>query len=378
MSPPSCIPLSQPYSLICPPGTRPMQPHCYLQPASKQHFNLKSFHVSSLNSPSPRNTGVTNLYRRRGASLRQRQSLRSLTREEVSRGGGELVEQTRSARQSPTRAAPSLRLLLARRQRWGGEPAPSSSETVIVKSLPYYPGAREALMRPAREPLPSPQVHSFRLERAREEEAVLRQQSQQADQPRFSSLLLEPVPAVPSPSLASPLLHAAVPAVPAAPTLSTEQPLSSTSPPRTRSPSFTRSSPTPFRARQRLTPVSAVPRQPTSPSTTRLRSQLSPATTQGRKRVQPESSISSLPALPQPLPQTQSQAQTQRLPQTQSQARQRPQALSSLSTAIPETSRSSSRTEEPDVTTRRPVVDVTELLPARPDPAKRVSHPKLG
>jgi len=30
------------------------------------------------------------------------------------------------------------------------------------------------------------------------------------------------------------------------------------------------------------------------------------------------------------------------------------------------------------VTTRRPVVEVTELLPARPDPAKRVSHPQLG
>ena len=202
-------------------------------------------------------------------------------------------------------------------------------------------------------------------------------QSQQADQPRFSSLLLEPVPAVPSPSLPSPLLRAAVPAVPAP---STEQPLSSASPPRTRSPSFTRSSPTPFRARQRLTPVSAVPRVPTSPSTTRLRSQLSPltpASTQVRKRVQPASS-SSPPALPRPLPQTQSQAQTQRLPPTQSQARQRPQGLSSFSTAIPETSRSSSRTDEPDVTTRRPVVDVTELLPARPDPAKRVSHPKLG
>ena len=307
--------------------------------------------------------------------------MRSLTSQEVSRGGGEVeqiqvgAEQTRSARQSPTRASPSLRLLLARRQRWGGEPAPSSSETVIVKSLPYYPGAREALARPAREPLPSPQVHSFRLERAREEEAVLRQ-SQQADQPRFSSLLLEPVPAVPS--LPSSLLRAAVPAVPAP---STEQPLSSTSPPRTRSPSFTRSSPTPFRARQRLTPVSAVPRVPTSPSTTRLRSQLSPlppSSTQGRKRVQPASSSSSLPALPHPLPQTQSQAQTQRLPPTQSQARQRPQGLSSFSTAIPETSRSSSRTDEPDVTTRRPVVDVTELLPARPDPAKRVSHPKLG
>ena len=109
-------------------------------------------------------------------------------------GGGSQLEQTRSARQSPKRASPSLRLLLARRQRWGGEPAPSSSETVIVKSLPYYPGGREPLLRPAREPLPSPQVHSFRLERAREEEAVLRQQSQQADQPRFSSLLLQPVP----------------------------------------------------------------------------------------------------------------------------------------------------------------------------------------
>ena len=284
----------------------------------------------------------------------------------------EQIEQTRSARQSPTRASPSLRLLLARRQRWGGEPAPSSSETVIVKSLPYYPGAREALVRPAREPLPSPQVHSFRLERAREEEAVLRQQSQHVDQPRFSSLLLEPVPAVPS--LPSSLLRAAVPAVP---TPSTEQPFSSTSPPRTRSPSFTRSSPTPFRARQRLTPVSAVPRVPNPPSTTRLRSQLSPlppaSSSQGRKRVQPESS-SSPPALPHPLPQTQSQAQTQaRLPPTQSQARQRPKALS-----IPETPRSSSSIEEPDVTTRRPVVDVTELLPARPDPAKRVSHPKLG
>lgn len=338
--------------------------------------------------PSPRNPGATNLYRRRGASLRQRQSLRSLTsqQEVSSRGGGEVkqtqagLEQTRSARQSPARASPSLRLLLARRQRWGGEPAPSSSETVIVKSLPYYPGAREALVRPAREPLPSPQVHSFRLERAREEEAVLRQQSQQVDQPRFSSLLLEPVPAVPSPSLPSPLLRA----VPAVPAPSTELPLSSTNPPRTRSPSFTRSSPTPFRARQRLSPVSAVPRgvQATSPSTTtRLRSQLSPSppspSTQGRKRVQP---ASSLPALPHPLPQTQSQAETHRLPQTQSQARQRPQALSSLATAIPETSRSSSSssTDEPDVTTRRPVVDVTELLPARPDPAKRVSHPKLG
>ena len=340
--------------------------------------------------PSPRNPGATNLYRRRGASLRQRQSLRSLTsHQEVSiRGGGEVkqtqagLEQTRSARQSPARASPSLRLLLARRQRWGGEPAPSSSETVIVKSLPYYPGAREALVRPAREPLPSPQVHSFRLERAREEEAVLRQQSQQVDQPRFSSLLLEPVPAVPSPSLPSPLLRA----VPAVPAPSTELPLSSTNLPRTRSPSFTRSSPTPFRARQRLSPVSAVPRgaQATSPSsTTRLRSQLSPSSpspsTQGRKRVQPASSSSSPPALPQPLPQTQSQPQTHRLPQTQSQARQRPQALSSLATAIPETSRtSSSSTDEPDVTTRRPVVDVTELLPARPDPAKRVSHPKLG
>ena len=117
------------------------------------------------------------------------------------------LEQTRNARQSPARASPSLRLLLARRQRWGGEPAPSSSETVIVKSLPYYPGAREALVRPAREPLPSPQVHSFRLERAREEEAVLRQQSQQVDPPRFSSLLLEPVPAVPSPSLPSFVLY---------------------------------------------------------------------------------------------------------------------------------------------------------------------------
>ena len=309
--------------------------------------------------------------------------MRILTEPEKSRGEVEVeqtkvrLEQTRSARQSPTRASPSLRLLLARRQRWGGEPAPSSSETVIVKSLPYYPGARDALVRPAREPLPSPQVHSFRLERAREEEAVLRQQSQQADQPRFSSLLLEPVPAVPS--LPTSLLREAVPAVPGP--SSTERPLSSTNPPRTRSPSFQRSSPTPFRARQRLTPVSAVPRVPTSPSTTRLRSQLSPlppSSTQGRKRVHPASSSSSLPALPHPLPQTQSQAQTQRLPPTQSQARQRPQALSSFSTAIPETSRSSSRTDEPDVTTRRPVVDVTELLPARPDPAKRVSHPKLG
>jgi len=198
---------------------------------------VHGLHVDGQDTSTDRNAGGTNLYRRRGASLRQRQSLRSLTSQEVSRGGGEVeqiqvgAEQTRSARQSPTRASPSLRLLLARRQRWGGEPAPSSSETVIVKSLPYYPGAREALVRPAREPLPSPQVHSFRLERAREEEAVLRQ-SQQADQPRFSSLLLEPVPAVPS--LPSSLLRAAVPAVPAP---STEQPLSSTSPPRTRLPS---------------------------------------------------------------------------------------------------------------------------------------------
>ena len=301
--------------------------------------------------------------------------MRILTEPEKSRGEVEVeqtkvrLEQTRSARQSPTRASPSLRLLLARRQRWGGEPAPSSSETVIVKSLPYYPGARDALVRPAREPLPSPQVHSFRLERAREEEAVLRQQSQQADQPRFSSLLLEPVPAVPS--LPSSLLREAVPAVPGP--SSTERPLSSTNPPRTRSPSFQRSSPTPFRARQRLTPVSAVPRAPSSPSTMRLRSSPSPPTsTQGRKRVQPLSS-SSLPALPQPSP------QIQKLPQTQSQARQRPQGLSSLDPLLPETPRSSSISiEEPDVTTRRPVVEVTELLPARPDPAKRVSHPKLG
>ena len=284
------------------------------------------------------------------------------------------MEQTRSARQSPTRASPSLRLLLARRQRWGGEPAPSSSETVIVKSLPYYPGGREPLLRPAREPLPSPQVHSFRLERAREEEAVLRQQSQQADQPRFSSLLLQPVPAVPSPSLpSSSLLRGAVPAVPSP---STEPPLSSTSPPRTRSPSFTRSSPTPFRARQRLSPVSAVPRSPTSATTTRPRSQPL-GSTEARTRV--PTSTSSLPSLPQALPQIQTQAQTQRLPQTRSQSRQRPQGFSS---SDPETSRasssSSSKTLEPDVTTRRPVVEVTELLPARPDPAKRVSHPQLG
>ena len=198
----------------------------------------------------------------------------------------------------------------------------------------------------------------------------MRQQSQQADQPRFSSLLLEPVPAVPS--LPTPLLREAVPAVPGP--SSTERPLSSTNPPRTRSPAFQRSSPTPFRARQRLTPVSAVPRAPSSPSTMRLRSSPSPPTsTQGRKRVQPLSS-SSLPALPQPSP------QIQKLPQTQSQARQRPQGLSSLDPLLPETPRSSSiiSIEEPDVTTRRPVVEVTELLPARPDPAKRVSHPKLG
>ena len=128
-----------------------------------------------------------------------------------------------------------MRLLLARRNRWSGEPSPSSSETVIVRSLPYYPGSREPLARGAREPLPSPQVHSFRLERAREEEAFLRQS--RTEQPRFSSLLLEPVPAVPSPSLPSPLLRA-VPAVPELPTLSTFTtrlpPLSSTGPPRTR------------------------------------------------------------------------------------------------------------------------------------------------
>ena len=35
---------------------------------------------------------------------------------------------------------------------------PFFAERVVVKSLPYYPGARDALLRPAREPLPSPQV----------------------------------------------------------------------------------------------------------------------------------------------------------------------------------------------------------------------------
>ena len=146
------------------------------------------------------------------------------------------------------------------------------------------------------------QVHSFRLERAREEEAMLRasqssQASQNADTPRFSSLLLQPVPAVPSPSLPSPLLRA-VPAVPDLPTLSTftsstPRALSTTTPPRTRAP-FSRSSPTPFRARQRLSPISAVPRLPST----------------------------DLPSLPQPQAQTQS-------------VRQRPQVIKGFSTVLP-------------------------------------------
>ena len=344
-----------------------------------------------------------NLYRRRGASLsslsslaasgRQRSLGRPPGREGVRRGE---EEKTRSTRQSAGRS-PSLRVLLARRHRWSGEPAPSSSETVIVKSLPYYPGAREALARPAREPLPSPQVHSFRLERAREEEAALRQRAQQADTPRFSSLLLEPVAAVPSPLLQ------AVPAVPDLPTLATfttpaPRPPSSTSAARTRA-SFSRPSPTPFRARQRLSPVSAVPHR-ASPVPSREVSPVPhrpvspvPAREVSRPAL-PRQRPTSPAALPQPLPQTQARqrpdapaALPQALPQTQ--ARHRPQAPAAPPREAPRSRQPAMQERQPavfeavgaeevEVTTRRPVVEVTALLPAAPDPTKRQRHPELG
>lgn len=342
-----------------------------------------------------------NLYRRRGASLaasgRQRSLGRPLGKEGVQDLRREEEEKTRSTRQSVGRS-PSLRVLLARRHRWSGEPAPSSSETVIVKSLPYYPGAREALARPAREPLPSPQVHSFRLERAREEEAVLRQRAQQADMPRFSSLLLEPVAAVPSPFLQ------AVPAVPDLPTLATfttpaPRPATSTSAARTRA-SFSRPSPTPFRARQRLSPVSAVPHREPSPVPSREVStgphrpvSAVPSREVSRPAVPRQRPTSPAP-LPQPLPQTQARQRPNApapLPQTlpQTQARHRPQPPATPPRETPRSRQPAMQERQPpvfaavgaaevEVTTRRPVTEVTALLPTAPDPQRRQRHPELG
>ena len=110
------------------------------------------------------------MYRRRGASLKQVNSQKD---SRVKQGSQKLsketdsVEYVRSIRQSGHYFnSPAIRLLMARRQQWSGEPQTDSSETVIVKSLPlssshFYTGGREPLIRPARDP----QIHNFLLEK---------------------------------------------------------------------------------------------------------------------------------------------------------------------------------------------------------------------
>merc|ERR1719447_1529500 len=123
---------------------------------------------------------INNVFRRRGASLRNHKEVsivrtNSPSSEPVS-GSDTRISQSeayvRSIRQSGHfDNYPALKLLLARRQHYA-EPEPDSSETVIVKSLPqisqhgrtiqYYVGGREPLARLPRDP--SPTVHNFQLE----------------------------------------------------------------------------------------------------------------------------------------------------------------------------------------------------------------------
>ena len=145
---------------------------------------------------------INNVYKRRGASLSLHKKKLARRRERLPASpapSSQSEAYVRSIRQSGHfDSYPALKLLLARRQHWAGEPVPESSETVIVKSLPfhqpqYYPGGREPLARLPRDP----QVHNFRLE-----EAEVHRGFQET--PRSSSLLApiqnvlpEPVAAVP-------------------------------------------------------------------------------------------------------------------------------------------------------------------------------------
>lgn len=176
-----------------------------------------------------------NHFRRRGSSLRSIKEL-SLAPAELADN-----ERVRSIRQSGHfYSSPALRLLLARRQQWS-EPQADSSETVVVKSLPFPSSfyqqsglGRDPLTRAERDP----QLNNFAVQ-THQSRGTVRGSFQET--PRAAALLAPvqnivpaPIPAVPSrfPILSAipavPSINAVprrvlrpVPAVPDLPTLST-------------------------------------------------------------------------------------------------------------------------------------------------------------
>lgn len=334
-----------------------------------------------------RATLIKNVYRRRGASLKHQKSPKDQPTEKLKSKEKDSVEYVRSIRQSGHYFnSPAIRLLMARRQQWSGEPQTDSSETVIVKSLPlppshFYTGGREPKARTARDP----QIHNFLLE---EHEDAEIQRGTFLESPRSAALIApvqnilpEPVPAVPSlpvgrqsQSIAGPGRQPgqgpflrAVPAVPDLPTISSF----TTSPPRKASSSTNRLGPHSVSTSARSLSRSSFTRPPfRNPSPTqRARQKIS------SQPVTEKLSISV----------TTSRARQPILPQTETSFRS-PSRGNGHETTLTETTRSrtspfpdstqSSRTTI-RVTTRRPVLTVSHILETTSS-TERVHHPELG
>ena len=295
------------------------------------------------------------------------------------------MEYVRSIRQSGHYFnSPAIRLLMARRQQWSGEPQTDSSETVIVKSLPlppshFYSGGRP-LVRPARDP----QIHNFLLE---EHEDAEIQRGSFVDSPRSAALIApiqnilpEPVPAVPSlpvgrhpqpvavpirQPVVGPILRA-VPAVPDLPTIS----------------SFTTSLP------RTLTSSTDRLRNPSVSTSARSLSRGSfsrppfrnPSPTQRARQK-----ITAAPKLKISASVTTARARQPILPQTETSFRF-PSRGNGRETTLTETTRSRTSpfpdsTQSPRttvrVTTRRPVLTISHILETTSS-TERVHHPELG
>jgi len=326
-----------------------------------------------------RATLITNVYRRRGASLKQVNSQKD---SRVKQGSQKLsketdsVEYVRSIRQSGHYFnSPAIRLLMARRQQWSGEPQTDSSETVIVKSLPlssshFYTGGREPLIRPARDP----QIHNFLLE---EHEEPVIQRGSFVDSPRSAALIApvqnilpEPVPAVPTlpvgrqtQAVAGPILRA-VPAVPDLPTIS----------------SFTTALPrTATSSTKRLgsSSVSTSARSLSRGSFTRPPFRIPSPTQRARQKITVSPVISASV--------TTARARQPKLPQTETSFRfpsrgngresTLTETIRSRTSPFPDTTQSPRTTVR--VTTRRPVLTISHILETTSS-NERVHHPELG
>jgi len=332
-----------------------------------------------------RATLVKNVYRRRGASLKQQAaaSKRQLNKDTDS---GEYV---RSIRQSGHYFnSPAIRLLMARRQQWSGEPQTGSSETVIVKSLPlppshFYTGGREPLVRAQRDP----QIHNFLLEEHEDGEI---QRGTFLESPRSAALIApiqnilpEPVPAVPSlpvgrqpqpvagpgrQPVVGPFLRA-VPAVPDLPTISSF----TTSLPRKASSSTTR---------RGFNSVSTSARSLSRGSFSRPPFRNPSPTQRARQK------ITNAPATEKhSISVTTARARQPILPQTETSFRF-PSRGNGRETTLTETTRSRTSpfpdsTQSPrstvGVTTRRPVLTISHILETQTSSTEHsVHHPELG